>query len=218
MTDLAARLAADGASLLLDLDGTLIDSEPASRAAYRRYFARRGWDVPEEVLAHFLGRRATDVFASVPGPWTGGDHRAIARGTLACLDHVAHPPRPVPGAADVLRACRGLLPVAIVTSASRAWVERVLDLLGGGGVDAVVCADDSLAGKPSPAPYLHACALLGVSPAAAVACEDAPAGITAARAAGVGTVLGITTSLPAPVLTEAGATHTSATLEVLLRR
>lgn len=216
MTDLAGRLTLDGASLLLDLDGTLVDSEPASRAAYRRYFALRGWDVPDEVLAHFMGRRATDVFATVPGPWAGGDHAAIARATLACLDHDADPPLPVPGAAELLRACRGRLPVAIVTSASRAWVERVLDILGGLDVDAIVCAEDALDGKPSPAPYLHACALLGVRPASAVACEDAPAGITAARRAGAGTVLGVTTSLPAPVLTGAGATHTSATLEVLL--
>lgn len=216
MSALALRLAAEGASLLLDLDGTLLDSEPASRAAYRRYFASRGWEVPEEVLVQFMGRRGPDVFASVPGPWTGSDYHALARATLGCLDHVADPPVPVAGAADLLRHYRGRVPVAIVTSASQAWVEHALDLLGAERVDAVVCAENAPAGKPSPAPYLHALGLLGVQPARAVACEDAPAGIRAARGAGVATVLGVTTSLPAPVLTGAGATHTSGTLRVLL--
>lgn len=216
MSALALRLAGNGASILLDLDGTLVDSEPASRAAYRRYFASRGWEVSEETLGQFMGRRGPDVFASVRGPWTGGDYHQLARATLACLDHDADPPLPVAGAAELLHHYRGIVPIAIVTSSSRAWVERALDLLGAAAVDAVVCAENAPVGKPSPAPYLFACEMLGVRPAHAVVCEDAPAGIRAARGAGAGTVLGVTTSLPAPVLTGAGATHTSGTLRVLL--
>ena len=51
--------------------------------------------MPEEVLVQFMGRRGPDVFASVPGPWTGSDYHALARATLGCLDHVADPPVPV---------------------------------------------------------------------------------------------------------------------------
>ena len=59
------------AALLLDLDGTLVDSEPMHRAAYASFFAARGWAVDEDAYAHFVGRRGADVFGSLPGPWTG---------------------------------------------------------------------------------------------------------------------------------------------------
>ena len=46
-------------ALLLDLDGTLVDSEPLHREGYRSYFAHRGWDVPD--LSVFTGRRAAEL-------------------------------------------------------------------------------------------------------------------------------------------------------------
>ncbi|MEU4344986.1 HAD family phosphatase [Nocardia sp. NPDC023852] len=57
-------------------------------------------------------------------------------------------------------------------------------------------ADGSLCrrGKPHPDGYLHAAARLGVEPAGCVVVEDAPAGIAAARAAGM-RVIGITTTV-----------------------
>jgi mannitol-1-/sugar-/sorbitol-6-phosphatase len=63
------------AALLLDLDGTLVDSEAIHRRGYAAFFAHRGWDVPD--LSVFTGRRAEDVFATVPGPWTGLDPQAL---------------------------------------------------------------------------------------------------------------------------------------------
>jgi sugar-phosphatase len=56
-----------------------------------------------------------------------------------------------------------------------------------------VCAEDVLHGKPSPDVYLMAAAGLGVSPADCIVVEDAPAGIQAARAAGMGVVALTTT-------------------------
>ncbi len=56
-------------ALLLDLDGTLVDSEPLHRRGYELFFAAKGWDVPD--LGIFTGRRALDVFATEPGPWSG---------------------------------------------------------------------------------------------------------------------------------------------------
>ena len=66
-------------ALLLDLDGTLVDSEPLHRRGYELSFAARGWDVPD--LGIFTGRRALDVFATEPGPWSGLDPQDV-------LDHV----------------------------------------------------------------------------------------------------------------------------------
>ncbi len=117
-------------------------------------------------------------------------------------------PDEVPGASALIRAAHGAgLGVAIVTSAGPAWVQQAvghgLGLLG--LVHVVVTADDVVDGKPHPAGFLLGCERLGVDPALALAAEDSVAGITAAVAAGVGHVVGVTTSRPAEELRDAGA-------------
>lgn len=204
-------LARPGAGLLLDLDGTLLDSEAVHRSAYHQYFAGRGWHVDDQVLEAFSGRRAAEVFATLPGPWDGEDPLVLTEGVLAALRSSAVRPVPVAGAARLLAACRLTgLPVAVVTSARRAWVCATLDLLGvGQEATMMVTAEDCLTGKPDPEPFCRGAALLGLHPGDLVAAEDAPAGIASARGAGIGQVIGMTTSQPAAVLLAAGA-HTTA--------
>ena len=206
------------AALLLDLDGTLVDSEPLQREGYRRYFDARGWPLPD--LSLFTGRRAEDVLPTLDGPWQGHDPLEVARAVSAHVPR-EHPPGEVAGAVDLVRtAARSGVPVAIVTSAGPAWVSRaagdglgVLDL-----VDVVVTADDVVDGKPHPAGFLLACSRLGVEPTAALAAEDSVAGIRAAVAAGVGHVVGVTTSRPGEELRDAGAHATYADLRPVAER
>ncbi|WP_331227366.1 HAD family hydrolase [Georgenia sunbinii] len=200
-------LSAPGAGLLLDLDGTLLDSEPMQRAAFRSYFVARGWDVPDDVVRQFMGRRGHESFAAVDGPWRGEDPVALTDAVLALVDPVAHPPRPVPGAGEAIAGWRERgLPVSLVTSAMRSWATEALVLLGvaGAGVG-LVTAEDTPVGKPAAAPFLLGARRLGVEPAACVAAEDSLAGLASARAAGVGLVLGVTTSLGLDALAQAGA-------------
>ena len=192
-------------ALLLDLDGTLVDSEPLQREGYRRYFASRGWPVPD--LSLFTGRRAEDVLPTLEGPWQGHDPEEIARAVTALVPRDV-PPAEVPGASLLLRrAAEQGVRVAVVTSAGPLWVAQalgdglgLLDL-----VDVVVTADDVVDGKPHPAAYLLACERLGVDPVGTLAAEDSIAGVAAAAAAGVGHVVGVTTSRPAAELAHAGA-------------
>src|SRR4051794_21467451 len=158
-----ALLRAPGAGLLLDLDGTLVDSEPTHRAAYRRYFGRRGWHVPDETLHLFAGRRGTEVFAELDGPWAGEDPDVLTDAVLACLDVGAHPPAPVPGAAAAVAGWRSAgVPVAVVTSATRAWAGAVLTMLGVADLGvALVTAELTPAGKPDPEPYRRGAEVLG---------------------------------------------------------
>ncbi len=191
-------------ALLLDLDGTLVNSEPLHREGYRAYFATKGWDVPD--LGIFTGRRALDVFVAEPGPWSGLDPRAVLDEVLV---HVPdEDPAPVAGARELILAARASgTPTAIVTSAGPPWVERSLSALGLGldSVDLVVTALDVVAGKPDPEGFALACERLAADPEHAVAAEDSPAGIRAARAAGVRRVLGIATTHAAAALLAAGA-------------
>lgn len=210
----ALLLGQPGAGLLLDLDGTLVDSEPVHVAAYREYFCGRGWRVQDEVIGEFTGRRAPEVFATLPGPWSGEDPFALTEGVLDALRCTTVRPVPVAGAARLIAACaQAALPVAVVTSARREWVKVVLELLGvADPVVLMVTAEDCSQGKPDPEPFLRGAGLLGLRPADLVAAEDSTAGIVSARGAGIGHVVGVTTSRPADVLLAAGANATAADL------
>ena len=177
----------EAAALLLDLDGTLVDSEAFHRQVFRNWFAARGWPVSEGVLVGFTGRRADDVLAHCPGPWSGEDVQVMLAELLAGM---AALPRPelATGAAELIAGAG--VPLGLVTSANTAWARTCLgDLLDAFTV--VVTRDDVTDGKPHPEPYRLACELLGVAASACVAVEDAPAGVTSARAAGIGTVVAV---------------------------
>ncbi len=217
---LAELLGRPGAALLLDLDGTLVDSEPVHRAAFATYFASRGWQVPDDVVRQFMGRRATEVFPVLDGPWRGEDPAELTEGVIDVLRQTSLRPLPVPGASELLVACAAVgLPAVVVTSARRAWAAGAVELLlavTGVAPPPMVTAEDCTEGKPDPEPYVRGVRLAvtervtssdGADGAAAgmVAAEDSPAGVTSARAAGVGFVLGVTTGVDAATLGEADA-------------
>jgi HAD superfamily hydrolase (TIGR01509 family) len=78
------------------------------------------------------------------------------------------------------------LEVAIASSSGAEWVEPLLDQLGlRHRFRHIACYGDGLAAKPEPDTYRAACAALGVAPDAAIALEDSPHGVAAAKAAGL---------------------------------
>ncbi|HSK31963.1 MAG TPA: HAD family phosphatase [Propionicimonas sp.] len=187
------------AALLLDLDGTLVDSEGFHRQVFRTWFAGRGWTATEEVLSGFTGRRADDVLAHSPGPWAGEDVQVMLAELLAAMATLPRPGLAV-GAEQLLAGAR--VPLGLVTSANTEWARTCLgDLLDAFAV--VVTRDDVTNGKPHPEPYRLACLRLGVPAAVCVAVEDAPAGVASARAAGVGRVVGIAGTFTREELAEA---------------
>lgn len=187
-------------ALLLDLDGTLVDSEGFHRQVFRNWFAARGWPLDDDLLAGFTGRRADDVLATVPGPWTGEDVGVM---TAELLAQMALLPRPdlALGAAELL--ARSGVRMGLVTSANLGWARTCLGELMA-GFEVVVTRDEVVNGKPHPEPYALACRLLSVVPANCIAIEDAPAGVESALAAGIGQVVAITSTFTA---TELAAAH-----------
>jgi sugar-phosphatase len=200
---------APGSPVLFDMDGTLVLSEHVHRRVWERFFADWRLDVDEATYARtYLGRRAGDVLAQVDGPWRGTDLHSVLAGLAAHSHELAGEVEAVGGARDLVRELhrRGHR-IAVVTSAGREWARRVLgDVLGlADALELVVTAEDVSVGKPSPEGYLTACRLLAVDPACCTAVEDSPSGVQALAAAGVGTIIGVTTSSPAAELRGAGA-------------
>jgi HAD superfamily hydrolase (TIGR01509 family) len=177
-------------ALLFDFDGTIVDTESIDLRTWTEVFEAHGVAVPIERFALRIGtltgpNEFDELDALLEKPC---DRDAVTatrrRRELELLE--LEPLRP--GVREYLEDARELgLRVGIVSSSTRSWIDRNLERLG--LVDAwaaVVCADgDTARCKPSPALYLQALDALGVAAEEAIAVEDSPNGIAAARAAGI---------------------------------
>jgi sugar-phosphatase len=174
----ARGLFAGARALLVDLDGTLVDSSAPVRRAWTA-FARRHHLDSETVLAAAQGRPSRETVKLFSPP---ADHEREA----ARLEHAettdTQGTRPLPGAAEVLATTR---PLAIVTSGSARLMAVRLQAAGLSVPPCAITADDVTEGKPHPACFTLGGRLLGVPPTHCLALEDSPAGIDAARAAGI---------------------------------
>jgi HAD superfamily hydrolase (TIGR01509 family) len=100
-----------------------------------------------------------------------------------------------PGACELLNwlVAQGV-PCAIATSSERtnvAFFTRHLGLEAWFATQQIVYDDGSLPGKPAPDIYLRAAARLGLPPEGCIVVEDAPSGIAAAHAAGIGHIIAV---------------------------
>ncbi|MFF9086616.1 HAD family hydrolase [Streptomyces sp. NPDC014991] len=173
---------------LFDLDGTLVATEHRSRAAWTRLFRAHGLEVDDALLATFVGRRGQEALADHVHRFPGGSVPDLFEEAVGYLNGPdIPPPHPVPGAEVLVKKLHAEgVPMAVVTSGLREHARALLDHVGGAGLfTALITAEDVRRGKPDPEGFLAGCAALGVSPARAVAFEDAPAGIAAAKAAGL---------------------------------
>jgi mannitol-1-/sugar-/sorbitol-6-phosphatase len=164
-------------ALLVDLDGTLVDSTAPVRRAWAGFAARHGLDA-EYVLRFAQGRPSREsVRLLAPEADTAAEAEALEHAEVNDTDGIVA----LPGAEEVLRGGRRL---AIVTSCSRALARVRLRAARLPVPSVLISADDVDRGKPDPTCYVLGAAHLGVDPAHCLVLEDAPAGIAAGRAAG----------------------------------
>ncbi len=108
------------------------------------------------------------------------------------LNQIASGAEPRPGAVELVGAIRAAgLPLAVASNSPRRHLLAGLRRTGlQDSFNVVLGVDEVTEPKPAPDLYLTACARLGIAPDQAVALEDSPPGVAAARAAGV-RVIGI---------------------------
>ncbi|MDX6538830.1 MAG: mannitol-/sugar-/sorbitol-6-phosphatase [Gaiellales bacterium] len=180
--------------LLFDLDGTLVDSRVVVERHWSAFCERNGLDFAA-VLAVLHGVRSVDTIRAVaPHLDAPAEAARLDEAEEADTDGLVR----VAGAGEVLAR----LPEdawGIVTSGHRTLAERRLRALALPIPAAMVCGDEIQRGKPDPEGFVAGARLLGAQPEMCVAFEDAPAGILAARAAGM-PVVGITTTHEAAAL------------------
>ncbi|MEU9984883.1 HAD family hydrolase [Streptomyces sp. NPDC050856] len=170
-------------ALLLDMDGTLVNSDAVVERCWRRWALRHGLD-PEEALKVVHGRQGYATMAVLlpdrPMEQNHADNRAMLAEETADLDGVV----PIRGADTFLAALEGL-PHALVTSADEPLARARMDAAGLRMPEVRVTAERVGASKPDPEGFLKGAAELGFAPADCVVFEDSQAGIEAGRAAGM---------------------------------
>ncbi|MCE1174589.1 MAG: HAD family phosphatase, partial [Propionibacteriales bacterium] len=183
------------AAIAFDCDGLLVETESCWSEALVAMFAAHGREFTPALKADLIGT-TVDYNVELMAQWFDrpGAEAALKAELLATVAEViGERAEPMPGAVELARWAAARLPVAVVSNSARHLVELSLARAGLTDVLTVIVAgEDVVDGKPAPDPYLRACELLAVAPAAAVAFEDSRVGVDAARAAGL-TVIGVPT-------------------------
>jgi HAD superfamily hydrolase (TIGR01509 family) len=176
-------------ALIFDFDGLIIDTEWPDFRSWQETYQAYGCTLSRDEWSRWIGTLGLfDPYAHLEGelghPLDRTEVRIQRRARFSALMDG----QPIlPGVVPMLEAAqqRGLK-LGIASSSPRSWVWGFLEPLGlASTFDTVQCSDDVGATKPDPASYLAVLAALGATPEQAIALEDSPNGVRAAKRAGL---------------------------------
>lgn len=175
--------------VIFDMDGVLVDSGPPHAASWRALAAKHGLHMSEEDFAETFGQTSRDIIRRFWGAGLGADETRRIDAEKEALYRESIRGR-IPMMADVHEMLHALRNSGLALAvASSGPPENIALVLEEGGLsayfDAVVTGSDVEHGKPAPDCFLLAARRADLPPAQAIVVEDAPAGIQAARAAGM---------------------------------
>jgi HAD superfamily hydrolase (TIGR01509 family) len=176
--------------VIFDCDGVLVDSEGIALEVLVEALAKKGVSLTTEGAAdRFLGRSLGSLADAVQSefgveidpPFLAGMREVLYTRFRAEL-------KPLPGVATAIKALKGKdVACCVASSSQRERIELSLSVTGlfPHLTPHIFSATMVENGKPAPDLFLHAAAEMGVSPSECLVIEDSPAGISAARAAGM---------------------------------
>jgi HAD superfamily hydrolase (TIGR01509 family) len=192
-------------AVIFDFNGTLSDDEPILCEIFMHLFAEHGKPMSaQEYFDRLVGLSDPEIVRA----WLGDDdpdvEAVIEERTRRYRDAVADGSSVHEHVREAVRFAASRVPLAICSGAARAEIEPVVDAAGlAACFETIVSSDDVAHGKPDPEGYAKALAALDVDPADSLVVEDTEAGIASARAAGVGRVVALQTTLDPRRLIEA---------------
>ncbi|PJE94932.1 hydrolase [Streptomyces carminius] len=174
-------------AVLLDMDGTLVDTEGFWWDTEVEVFAELGYELADEhreiVVGGPMSRSGAHLIRA-----TGADISLAELTVLLNARFVERVERGValmPGARRLLTELAAHeVPAALVSASHRRVIDRMLVWLGPEHFALTVAGDEVERTKPHPDPYLLAAGRLGADPARCVVVEDTPTGVASAEAAG----------------------------------
>lgn len=177
-------------ALILDFDGTIVDTETPWYRAWQQVYAGFGQDLPVPEWARTVGTAdgAFDPVAHLESRLGRQlDRAALERDFRRRGLRLQAREGLRPGIRALLaEAAAAGVPVALASNSPRSWVEPYVHRFGIAGSFRAVCTREEVEFlKPAPDLYLLALSRLGVAAAGAVALEDSPSGAEAALRAGL---------------------------------
>jgi len=177
-------------AVIFDLDGTILDTETPEFVSWQEAYAELGVTLERDLWTRSIG--TTDAAWN---PWdhlesllgVPVDRAAIRTARHARFDELMAGAQPRAGVVDWLDEARDSgLRIGLASSSGREWVLRYLDALGLRDRFTVLATRERVTrSKPDPELYELALRELAVRPGQALAVEDSPNGVAAARAAGL---------------------------------
>jgi phosphoglycolate phosphatase len=181
-----------GRALLLDLDGTLLDTAPDLAAALNQLRLEEGREaLPFELIRPQVSHGGIALIRLGFAPDSEARLESLRRRLLAIYrENLARETTLFPGFAHVLDALEAArVPWGVVTNKPGWLTDPLMQALGLAARAACIVSGDTLPErKPHPAPLLHAAARMGVAPGDCVYAGDAERDIIAGRAAGMSTI------------------------------
>lgn len=173
-------------AVLLDLDGTLLDTAGDLATAANRTLAEMGRETVDEAqVRHWIGDGVRALVASFMEATGGQEEGAYERFLAHYGDCFSEQSRPYPGVVATLERLRAMaVPLAVITNKAAAFTEPLLGTTGlAAYLDCVVSGDTLPEKKPDPAPLRHAARQVGVAPDRAVFVGDSANDVAAGHAA-----------------------------------
>jgi pseudouridine-5'-monophosphatase len=178
------------AAVIFDLDGVLLDTEPLYTQGIQEVVGAYGkvydWSIKRDMMGQSELEGAKLLLARLELPLSEAEYLSRRE---PILERLFRSSPVMPGAADHVAALamRGL-PIAVATSCRARFFEmKTAPHAWFASFRTVVCGDDPevVALKPDPQIFLVAAARLGIAPGRCLVIEDSPAGVVAARRAGM---------------------------------
>ena len=193
--------------IVFDMDGVVIDSHPAHRAAWKSFLKSVGRTTSDSELEIILdGGKREEILRYFLGELQGWQIAEYGKRKDELLRNYSSKLEPMTGIVELLEdIAKAGVQIGLATSASRGRVLGTLQELGlTHYFDIIVTGDEVPAGKPDPAIYRLAAERMQQIPASLLAVEDAVSGVKAARGAGMACV-GVAHNGRAELLRSAGA-------------
>ena len=178
-------------AIIFDFDGLILDTEYYEYQAWRSIYQAHGVDLPLSDWIPHVGAayEQFNVYAHLSELSGVTVERAEMRPRLlALMQEMLEGVPPLPGVEEYISTAKRLgIRIGIASNSDRDWILPKLDRIGlTKCFETIVCRDDvGGIAKPDPAAYLTAIANLGATAEQAIALEDSPPGVQAAKNAGI---------------------------------
>ena len=178
-------------SVIFDMDGVIIDSQPTYFRVEKRLFKDLGVAISDEEHHSFVGTTTRAMWMHIKGKYKLNQsiEELVEKERTSYMDYLLSKEneKPIPGVAELIEELyRNKVKLVVASSASIKNIEVVLKMFNlERFFETKVSGDEVNNGKPAPDTFLYAAKMIGAEPKECIVIEDSKNGVEAAKSAGM---------------------------------